>query len=340
MDEKVIEAATPAPLHEEEHHIFNECVELSLSQDSILTRRLIRSDGASFSQIVAIDRMDDLSDFATADPYQTRLEGSYDRIRQKCVAAMGSERMKEVKTGDPVRLIGEISMCATEGALLSKVRTIIASLGGMQFTYQWIRFNGANPSTGDSVESRYLVGCRPAWTQQYIARLWYMNDPYVTYARKNVAPALASHVNVHRTDHWLVTEARMHGFASGIVAPAHIHGHGLVGLLHVSNSIRAPDGEGVLWDNRVLFRAISSELLDWRVSQVRQNALVKYELSEQETEILRMLRDGASASHVADQLGMSKHTVYKTIYQRITRKTGATRITDAVEKAAAHGLLD
>ena len=29
-----------------------------------------------------------------------------------------------------------------------------------------------------------------------------------------------------------------------------------------------------------------------------------------------------------------------TIYQQITRKTGATRITDAVEKAAAHGLLD
>lgn len=340
MQEKVIEAATPAPLHEDEHHIFNECVELSLSQDSILTRRLIRSDGASFSQIVAIDSIDDLSDFATADPYETRLQGSYDRIRQKCVAATAGDRPRQVETGDPVRLIGELSMCATEGALLSKVRTIVAGLGGTQFTYQWIRFTGANPATGDPIETRYLVGCRPGWTQQYIARLWYMNDPYVMYARANVAPALTSHVNVHRVDHWLVTEARMHGFANGVVAPAHIHGHGLVGLLHVSNSMRAPAGERVLWDNRVLFRAMSSELLDWRVSQVRQDAQAKYELSEQETQILRMLRDGASASHVADQLGMSKHTVYKTIYQRITRKTGATRITDAVEKAAAHGLLD
>jgi DNA-binding CsgD family transcriptional regulator len=340
MQEKVIEVATPATLHEDEHHIFNECVELSLSQDCILTRRLIRSDGASFSQIVAIDSVDVLSDFVTADPYETRLQESYDRIRQKCVAATEGDRPRQVETGDPVRLIGELSMCATEGALLSKVRTIIAGMGGMQFIYQWIRFDGATPATGDPVETRYLVGCRPGWTQQYIARLWYMNDPCVMYARTNVAPALMSHVNVHRVDHWLVTEARMHGFASGIVVPAHIHGHGLVGLLHVSNSVRAPAGEGVLWDNRVLFRAMSLELLDWRVSQVRQNALAKYELSEQETQILRMLRDGASASHVADQLGMSKHTVYKTIYQRITRKTGATRITDAVEKAAAHGLLD
>ncbi|MFM0363035.1 autoinducer binding domain-containing protein [Paraburkholderia nemoris] len=340
MQEKVIEVATPATLHEDEHHIFNECVELSLSHDCILTRRLIRSDGASFSQIVAIDSVDVLSDFVTADPYETRLQESYDRIRQKCVAATEGDRPRQVETGDPVRLIGELSMCATEGALLSKVRTIIAGLGGMQFTYQWIRFDGANPATGDAVETRYLVGCRPAWTQQYIARLWYMNDPYVTYARTNVAPALTSHVNVHRVDHWLVTEARMHGFVSGVVVPAHIHGHGLVGLLHVSNSVRVPTGEGVLWDNRVLFRAMSSELLDWHVSQVRQNALAKYELSEQETQILRMLRDGASASHVADRLGMSKHTVYKTIYQQITRKTGATRITDAVEKAAAHGLLD
>ncbi|WNC95479.1 autoinducer binding domain-containing protein (plasmid) [Paraburkholderia sp. FT54] len=340
MREKVIEEATHAPLHEDEHHIFNECVELSLSQDCILTRRLIRSDGASFSQIVAIDSADDLSDFAMADPYGTRLQESYDRIRQKCVAATGGDRPKQVETGDPVRLIGELSMCATEGALLSKVRTITASLGGMQFIYQWIRFDGATPAAGDPVETRYLVGCRPGWTQQYIARLWYMNDPCVVYARTNVAPALMSHVNVHRIDHWLVTEARMHGFASGIVVPAHIHGHGMVGLLHVSNSVRAPAGEGVLWDNRVLLRAMSSELLDWRVSQVRHDAQAKYELSEQETQILRMLRDGASASHVADQLGMSKHTVYKTIYQRITRKTGATRITDAVEKAAAHGLLD
>ncbi|HEX7906653.1 MAG TPA: autoinducer binding domain-containing protein [Paraburkholderia sp.] len=340
MQVKVIEAATPIPLHEDEHHIFNECVQLSLSPECVLTRRLIRSDGASFSQIVALNSVDDLSEFATADPYEVRLQGSYDRIRQKYVGATEDDRSKQDGTSDPVRLIGELSSCTTVGVLLSKARTIVAGLGGTQFTYQWIRFDNANAATGDPVETRYLVGCRLGWMQQYIARLWYMNDPCVMYARTNVAPALTSHVTVHRADHWLFTEARMHGFASGIVVPSHMHGHGLVGLLHVSNSLRAPAGEDRLWRNRVLFRAMSSELLDWHVSQVRQNALARYDLSEEETQILRTLRDGGSASHVADQLGVSVHTVYKTIYQRITRKTGATRITEAVEKAAAHGLLD
>ncbi|USX11206.1 helix-turn-helix transcriptional regulator [Paraburkholderia fungorum] len=340
MHAKVIEAVTSTPLLEDGHRIFNERVELSLSHDCILTRRLIRSDGASFSQILAINGVDDLSDFAAADPYETRLQGSYDRIRQKYAAAVEGDRPRADGTGDPVKLIGDLSTCATEGALLSTVRAIVADLGGTQFTYQWIRFDGANPATGDPLETRYLVGCRLGWMQQYIAKLWYMNDPCVMYARTNVAPALTSHVNVHRTDHWLITEARKHGFASGMVVPSHMHGHGLVGLLHVSNSLRAPAGEEVLWDNRVLFRAMSSELLDWHVSQVRQNALAKYDLSEEETQILRTLRDGGTASHVADQLGVSVHTVYKTFYQRITRKTGATRITEAVEKAAAHGLLD
>jgi DNA-binding CsgD family transcriptional regulator len=340
MQEKAIETVTPTPLLEDGHDIFNERVELSLSQDCTLTRRLIRSDGASFSQILAVNSVDDLFDFAAADPYETRLQGSYDRIRQKYAATVQGDRPMVGGTCDTVRLIGELSMCATEGALLSTVREIVANLGGTQFTYQWIRFDGANPATGDPLETNYLVGCRLGWMQQYIAKLWYMNDPCVMYARTNVAPALTSHVNVHRADHWLITEARRHGFAGGIVVPSHMHGHGLVGLLQVSNALRAPDGEELLWDNRVLFRAMSSELLDWHVSQVRQNALARYDLNEEETQILRTLRDGGSASHVADQLGVSVHTVYKTIYQRITRKTGATRITEAVEKAAAHGLLD
>jgi DNA-binding CsgD family transcriptional regulator len=176
--------------------------------------------------------------------------------------------------------------------------------------------------------------------QQYIARLWYMNDPYVTYARSNIAPALKSHVAVHRADHWLFSEAAAHGFSSTLVAPVHHHGHGMVGLLQVGNGISGIEGERLLWRHRLHFRALSSELLDWYTEQVRRQAVTEFQLSESETDVLRTLRDGGQAKHIADQLGISIHTVYKSVFPSINKKLGAGRITEAVEIAGGCGLLD
>ena len=330
-------------LYRENVRVVNEQLLISLSADSGLTlsRELTRSDGASFGQIVSLQSASDVFDFSAADPYEGKLERCYETIKKYVVDATATAPVSPATVVDPLQAISELSGNLTEGELLSRVRRIVAVLGGTQFIYQWVRFEGKGSRTDDPVEARYLVGCRPAWLQQYIARLWYMNDPHLSYARSSAAPALAAHINIHRADHWLVTEARMHGLASGVIVPAHSPaGRGLVGILQVSNGMQTTDSESLLWKNHVLLRALSCALLDWQITQVRKKAASQYNLSDDETLALKTLRAGGGASHIADQLGVSVSTVYKSIFRHINKKTGVSRINEAVEKVTAVGLLD
>lgn len=341
MDFRFAEAPSSRILHEGSYRVFDERVDFCLALDRIcvVVRRLVRQDGATFSQVIEAES-ESLFELSTADLYEQRLESCYSIMSKKCEAAAAEVDRTALQVVDPGNAIDTLSGCVGEGELLARVRAIVHQLGATQFTYQWLRFDGVSPTSGDLVEARYLVGCRPAWMQQYIARLWYMNDPYVTYARSNIAPALKSHVAVHRADHWLFSEAAAHGFSSTLVAPVHHHGHGMVGLLQVGNGISGIEGERLLWRHRLHFRALSSELLDWYTEQVRRQAVTEFQLSESETNVLRTLRDGGQAKHIADQLGISIHTVYKSVFPSINKKLGAGRITEAVEIAGGCGLLD
>ena len=341
MHAGVSQTIQPGKIYEGECQVFKEHVRLCLSLDAsgfVIERELKQRDGTIFNQVVPIDRAADLFDFAAADPYEPKLQRIYEALRRHYVEAAASE-LPSIDHGDPIHAIGELAACRSEGQLLFKARAIVAALGGTQFVYQWLRFAGDSAASGDAIETRYLAGCRPAWLQQYLARLWYMNDAWIVYARNNVAPAVTSQINLHREDHWLRTEAKTHGFVSGIVLPAHIN-RGLIGVLQVSNDIVAPAGEQKLWANRVLLRALSAALLDWQVSHLRKTAEFAYHLTADETIVLKTLRYGGDAANVAEQFGISIHTVYKSIYQRINRKIGVSRINEAVEKATIAGLLD
>jgi DNA-binding CsgD family transcriptional regulator len=341
MEFRFTDAPSSRILHEGSYRIFDERVDFCLAIDKIcvLVRRLVRHDGATFSQVLEVDN-ESLFELATADLYEQRLEACYALLSRKCEAAAAEIDRTGLPIIDAGDAIDNLNRCSGEGELLAHVRAIVHRLGANQFTYQWLRFEGASPASGDLVEARYLIGCRPAWMQQYIARLWYMNDPYVAYARSNIAPALRSNVAVHRVDHWLFSEAQAHGFSNMLVAPVHHHGHGMVGLLQVGSDIDGIDGERLLWGNRRHFRALSSELLDWYTEEARRQAVCEFRLSESETGVLRILRDGGQAKHVADQLGVSIHTVYKNVFPGINKKLGAGRITEAVELAGGYGLLD
>ncbi|HDR9756538.1 autoinducer binding domain-containing protein [Burkholderia vietnamiensis] len=334
-----------ATLHDESAQIGTERVSLRLYQTSeglsIIDRQSLRGDGVSFTQVVGIEHAADLYDFATADPYAQRLERIYSLMHQKYVEAQPQQgRSSAVKTpGAPLEAIYGIAQCRTEGELLALARTVITAVGGGDFIFQWSRFSADKTGTFDFLDSRYLVGCRPSWLQQYLAKLWYMNDPVVQYARYNVEPTVTSRIHLHRTDHWFITQGHDHGLYHGVVAPVHTPGNGVVGILYVSAPTPKPEAVIQLWENKVLLRALAAELLDWRVAQSRLKATEQVDLSDSETLALQTLHSGGGASHVADRLGLSVHTVYKTIFQRINHKLGVHRIGDAVAKAERLGLV-
>lgn len=334
-----------ATLHDGSAQIGNERVRLRLYRTagglSIVDRQSLRSDGVSFSQVLEIEDSAALYDFATSDPYALRLEHIYSSMHQKYEEARSNQSEREAVNlpPDPVQAIHRIASRKTEGDLLVLARSIAITLGGGDFIFQWSQFSSAKAGVFDLLDSRYLVGCRPSWLQQYIAKLWYMNDPVVQYARHNVEPIVTSRIHIHRTDHWFVTQGRDHGLYHGVVAPVHTPANGVVGILYVSAPSPTPEAEDRLWANKVLLRALAAELLDWRVAQTRIKATAQTDLSDEETLALQTLHSGGDATHVADQLGLSVHTVYKTIFQRINQKLGVTRIKDAVSKAERLGLV-
>jgi len=225
---------------------------------------------------------------------------------------------------------------------MAVAHTVTSSLGATQYIFSLIVLDD---KSGDAIEHRYLVGCDPAWLNKYIDRVWYMNDPLLEYAKRNVTPALSSRLDLYSDDHWLPTEAKAHGFRNNLVCPVHVRGnHGgtnsLVAMLQASNGESTEIGEGVLWRNRPMLRALTCELLDWHLAGQRQQATSEFGLDDQELDVLRRLRGGGTAKNVAEAMGLSVKTVYATVYPKVNKKMGATHITNAVAMAVNSGLIE
>ena len=332
-------------LHESRDLVASERVRLRLTEVSAgvftLDRELTRRDGVALTQVIDVADVATLHDFATADPYGLQLAHSYRAMQRKFEAASAAapSRPHSESGLDAEKAIGQVESCRTEGELLLVVKNIVTLLGGREFTYDWLRFTEPEPDRADLADARILVGCRASWVQQYLAKLWYVSDPFIHYARTHVAPTRSSAISLHRQDHWLLTEARGHGLYNGLVVPAHVRGNDLVGVLFVTAATPDGEGEDKLWERRQLFRALSGELLDWHIAYVRREALEQFQLDPQEALVLQMRRWGDSAKDIADRIGVSEAVAYK-IFQRINEKMGVKRISDAVTKAATSGMID
>ncbi|MCX4150029.1 MULTISPECIES: autoinducer binding domain-containing protein [Paraburkholderia] len=342
---EIVLTEPPSTLHESSDLVASERVRMRLFEVTpgvfTLERELTRRDGVALTQVIDVPNTATLHDFATADPYGLQLAHSYRTIQRKFETALREISFERVSaTGlDAEQAIGELENCRTEGELLLSVRNVVTLLGGREFTYNWLRFTEPEPDRADLADARFLVGCRASWIQQYVAKLWYVSDPFIHYARTHVAPTRSSAISLHRQDHWLLTEARGHGLYNGLVIPAHVRGNELVGLLFVTAATPDGEGEDKLWERRQLFRALSAELLDWHIAHVRREALEQFRLDDQEATVLQMRRWGDSARDIADRIGVSESVAYK-IFQRINEKMGVNRISDAVAKAATSGMID
>jgi DNA-binding NarL/FixJ family response regulator len=110
-------------------------------------------------------------------------------------------------------------------------------------------------------------------------------------------------------------------------------------MLQVGNDQPPPEGEGELLAHRLLLRAITEEMLDWRIAILRKEAARLIDLDSRELAVLRLLRNGRTACNVADSLGISQRSVYL-IFQKINGKLGVSHIARSLEKVKINGLLE
>lgn len=85
-----------------------------------------------------------------------------------------------------------------------------------------------------------------------------------------------------------------------------------------------------------------SKLLNFRTGQIismETTQKVQFELTNRETEILKLVRDGFLSKEISDKLSISVHTV-NTHRQRFLEKLGANNSIEAVIFASKYGLLN
>lgn len=235
-------------------------------------------------------------------------------------------------------VIAQLADCATENEANELVKKVVEMLGA-----QWFVYSMFLPSVQDmtSESFRYFIGCSPELCALYSKRKWMMNDPFFEYARTSSAPLLGSKVKVQTPGQAeLIQICAQHGFRSGLVVPTHtsMEASKRMGLLYIGSELPTEIGEPLLMQQRVQFGALGTELLLWWNKRLKQQAMRRYSLEEEEVETLQLSKNGRVAIEIAALFDIKLSAAYKRL-NSIKEKLNVDKIEQAVSKAETLGLL-
>ncbi|RQZ31586.1 LuxR family transcriptional regulator [Burkholderia sp. Bp9017] len=231
----------------------------------------------------------------------------------------------------------EIAQAQDRIALNSLTRALLTPLGVERFVFIHASCEGPEELL---LDTQILMGCDERWLKTYRERKWFVTDPGLNYARRNFTPATATTIP-HETDGQRIFRQHdiAYGFRSKLVVPAHLPVLKRLGVLYVGSDADTWEGEPDLFANKILFRMLALELLDWFHNQLRRDMTEALGLTERHTSILNLLRRGYSASHIAHELNLKVPTIYA-YYKQLNQKFSVNHITRVVEQAAHLGLLE
>jgi DNA-binding CsgD family transcriptional regulator len=213
-------------------------------------------------------------------------------------------------------------------------KSIVEELGGKWFVFASLHPRDQSP---DRITHRFLIGCLPSWCQAYNANMWYLNDPYLEYARTNTAPILGRDMKPQtRGQREMLEAASENGFRSTYVIPQHGSEKGRMGLLYIGSDEPAEIGEPKLAKERKNFRSLAGELLDWSSACIKNETIARYGFSVDEIKVLEYVKNGFGAGDIARDLGKSVWFVYD-VFRGINKKIGVKHISSAVQFAGEHG---
>jgi DNA-binding CsgD family transcriptional regulator len=239
---------------------------------------------------------------------------------------------------DVMDVISDLSLCVSENEANNLTKKIVEMLGGQWFVYTTLlppEFNAANDSF------RFFIGCKAELCQIYNKRMWMMNDPFFEYARTNNYPTVGSKIKVQTAGQAEIMKVgAQHGFRSGLVVPTHtsMDANKRMGLLYIGSELPEEIGEPLLLKKRVQFGALGTELLLWWNNRLRQQAMRKYSLVDEEVELLQLSKKGMVAQEIAALFDIKIAVVYRKL-NSIKEKFNVDRIEQAVVAADAAGLL-
>lgn len=237
-----------------------------------------------------------------------------------------------------MRTIGQLHLCDTPEALSAATTELVRELGGKAFVYSTHVKDEQSP---DQFSQRHCISSHTEWLDIYNERKWFMNDPFIEYARYNTRPAYGSEIAVHtQGQREMLRVAAQFGFRSGLLIPTHssINVDERIGMLIVGSDQDGEKGEQILTANRICFRALAMELLDWWVHYLRDKAALRYRLSPDEIQLLQLSKSGCVVADISVKLNIKPSKLYRQ-FDAIKDKLNVLKIGDAVRLANRAGLL-
>ncbi|ARK93203.1 autoinducer binding domain-containing protein [Burkholderia pseudomallei] len=298
------------------------------TQGYLLERYHAAPGEPSFVQRVNLFDDATIASFVEHDPYSAELESLYRAVidvPKKALKFSGRETIQPEFASE----------CVSESGLLTVMRNTILECGATNCFYHYFRID---EKTGNLKNHELLIGGTPVWSHRYVHRHWYLNDPAMAHARNDTRPLRASTLAPLPHDHWLNQQAQFLGLTSNVFFPAHRRDDDTIGLLHVSSSLPAAQGEEIIWRNRRTLRGLATEMLEWKVTAQRNTLAREMSLSHHELVALRLVGRGANARHVAEELKLQEHAVYQ-LFTSINKKMNSSHIRTSANKAKQFGFL-
>jgi DNA-binding CsgD family transcriptional regulator len=245
--------------------------------------------------------------------------------------------MESTQRGAAVlKLFDQLLSAEDESDVAHCVRTIVSTLGAE--SYVFVSLNPAE-SLDSRSSHRFLIGCRPEWCQLYNANKWFMTDPFLDYSVSNTEPIFGSQVEITTQGQKdMLASAHENGFRSGFVVPVHTSDKGRIGVLYVGSEKSEAAGEKVLSANRMYFRALAVELLDWSIRIAKREIMESRSITGKDLQVVSYLKNGFTAEDIAREMDVSVQTIYGN-YKKIKDKVGASHISEVVKFAEVNGLL-
>jgi DNA-binding CsgD family transcriptional regulator len=134
--------------------------------------------------------------------------------------------------------------------------------------------------------------------------------------------------------------AALHGFRSVFFVPTHtsLGSDKRMGLLYIGSHLPEEIGEPLLLNERLYFGVLSMELLLWWNKRLKQQAMHKYSLVDEEIDLLRLSKK-LVASDISSILDIKITKVYQKL-NRIKEKLDVDKIEQAITFAQSVGLLE
>jgi DNA-binding NarL/FixJ family response regulator len=233
-------------------------------------------------------------------------------------------------------LFEKLMAAEDDSELASCVKSITTTLGAESYVFVTLH---PGDTSASRATHRFLIGCRPEWCQMYNANKWYMTDPFLDYARSNTAPVTGSQiVATTQGQREMLAAASENGFRSGFVVPVHTSDTERIGVLYIGSDDSQAEGERKLTAQRLYFRSLAMELLDWFAREAKREVLVAHDITDKDLQVVSYLKNGFTAEDIAREMDVSVQTIYGN-YKKIKDKLGVTHISEAVKFAEVHDLL-